>query len=301
MAWIKRNLFFAIGGFLAILLMGAGAWYLFSKMGLNKATQAKLDEAYTTLDTLSQQGGGDPKAAQEQIRQLREISQKFRDQFKTIPSIPYATNLAQITSAQFATTLQITIDQLQRAAMTASVDLPPQYAFSFQAERSLTHFAPGSLGPLSVQLGEIKAICDILYSERVNALLSIRRERISADDDAGGADSYVEKKSIPSEMAVQTPYEITFRCFGTELSGVLTAFASSPYCFVVESVNVDNAKDVGNQSGGTSAAEPQRAPTPGVVPVATSRGGLPTFLDEEQIRVTLGLEIVKLNNSTPKR
>ena len=298
MAWIKRNLFFAIGGLVAILLMGAGGWYLFSKMGLNKATQAKLDEAYSTLDQLSQQGGGDPKAAEEQTRQLREISQKFRDQFKTIPSIPYATNLAQITSAQFATTLQITIDQLLHAAMTASVDLPPQYAFSFQAERSLMKFAPGSLGPLSVQLGEVKAICDILYGQRVNALLSLRRERISADDEAGGADSYLDKKSISSEMTVQTPYEITFRCFGTELSGVLTAFASSPYCFVVESVSVENAKDVGSQ---TTAPDMQRASAPGTAPVAMSRGGLPTFLDEEQLRVTLGLEIVKLNNSTPKR
>src|SRR5690242_13174884 len=107
MAWIKRNLFFAIGGLVALLLMGAGVWYLFSKMGANNETQTKLKEAYDTLDSLSSQAPGDPKAAEEQIKQLRELGEKFRAQFKPIPSIPNTTNLASITSAQLATTLQI--------------------------------------------------------------------------------------------------------------------------------------------------------------------------------------------------
>ena len=269
---------------------------MFSKMGLNKATQAQLEEAYSTLDGLIQKKVGDPKVAEQQIQQLREISQKFRAQFKSVPPIPYTTNVALITSAQFATTLQVTLDQLQRAAAVASVDVPQQYGFSFQAERSLTKFAPGSLGPLSIQLGEVKAICDVLYGARVNALLSIRRERVSSDDDAGGLDSYLEKKSTMTEAAVITPYEISFRCFGTELSTVLTAFATSDYCFVVESVNVGVAKDTGSSTTDT-------APRPtGTAMAVTGRGGLPTFLDEEQITVTLGLQLVKMNgNAGSKR
>jgi len=260
---------------------------LFTKMNLNKATQASLEEAYTTLDGLSQKQVGDPKVAEQQIQQLRDIGQKFRGQFKSVPPIPYTTNVAMITSAQFATTLQVTIDQLQKAAAVASVDLPLQYAFSFQAEKSLTKFAPGSLGPLSIQLGEVKAICDVLYAARVNALLSIRRERVSADDDAaGGLDSYLDKKSAMTEMAVVTPYEISFRCFGTELSAIMTAFASSDYCFIVESVNV--AKDTGGGPGDAPRTVPTAAPV-------TGRGGLPTFLDEEQLKVTMMLELVKLN------
>jgi len=296
MAWIKRNLFFAISGLVALILIGAGGWYLFSKMGLNKATQAQLEEAYSTLDGLIQKKVGDPKVAEQQIQQLREISQKFRAQFKSVPPIPYTTNVALITSAQFATTLQVTLDQLQRAAAVASVDVPQQYGFSFQAERSLTKFAPGSLGPLSIQLGEVKAICDVLYGARVNALLSIRRERVSSDDDAGGLDSYLEKKSTMTEAAVITTYEISFRCFGTELSTVLTAFATSDYCFVVESVNVGVAKDTGSSTTDT-------APRPtGTAMAVTGRGGLPTFLDEEQITVTLGLQLVKMNgNAGSKR
>ena len=296
MAWIKRNLFFAIGGLVALLLIGAGGWYLFTKMGLNKNTQAQLEDAYSKLDALSQKQVGDPKVAEQQIQQLREIGQKFRGQFKSVPPIPYTTNVAMITSAQFATTLQVTLDQLQRSAAVASVDVPLQYGFSFQAERSLTRFAPGSLGPLSIQLGEVKAICDVLYGARVNAVLSIRRERVSTDDDAGGVDSYLDnnRKSTMTEIAVITPYEISFRCFGTELSSVLTAFASSDYCFIVESVNVENAKDTGNSSGDTTTHTMTTA-----APVA-GRGGLPTFLDEEQIKVTMLLELVKLNASSKR-
>jgi len=289
MAWIKRNLFFAISGLIALVLIGAGGWYLFNKMGANKSTQAQLEEAYSTLDGLSQKQVGDPKVAEQQIQQLRDIAQKFRGQFKSVPSIPYTTNVAMITSAQFATTLQITIDQLQRAALVASVDLPQQYAFSFQAEKSLTKFAPGSLGPLSVQLGEVKAICDVLFAARVNALLSIRRERISTDDDLGGLDSYLDKKSTMTEMAVVTPYEISFRCFGTELSSIMTAFASSDYCFIVESVNVEVAKDAGSGNGDTAAR------TVAATAPVSGRGGLPTFLDEEQLKVTMMLDLVKLN------
>ena len=289
MAWIKRNLFFAISGLVALVLIGAGGWYLFTKMALNKATQAQLEEAYSTLDGLSQKQVGDPKVAEQQIQQLRDIGQKFRGQFKSVSPIPYTTNVAMITSAQFATTLQVTIDQLQRAAAVASVDLPQQYAFSFQAEKSLTKFAPGSLGPLSIQLGEVKTICDVLFAARVNALLSIRRERVSTDDDLGGLDSYLDKKSAMTEMAVVTPYEISFRCFGTELSSIMTAFASSDYCFIVESVDVEVAKDTGSINGDAPAKTvTMTAPVPG-------RGGLPTFLDEEQLKVTMMLELVKLN------
>jgi len=40
MAWIKRNLFFAIGSFVALVLMGVGIWMLIAQM----ADEAKVSE-----------------------------------------------------------------------------------------------------------------------------------------------------------------------------------------------------------------------------------------------------------------
>ena len=57
--------------------------------------------------------------------------------------------------------------------------LPPKYDFSFTAQRSLVKFASGSLGPLATQLGEVKAITEVLLAARINALDGIQRVRVS--------------------------------------------------------------------------------------------------------------------------
>lgn len=306
MAWIKRNLFFAIGSIVALALMGCGIWYLLSNMGVNKGTQQKLDEAYNQLDTLSQQGTGDIAGVTNQTQQLREVIEKFRNQFKSIPPIPNK-DVNQISSQDFISVLPVTIAELERSAALASVTLPPQFGFSFEAERALTRLAPGSAGPLAVQLGEVKAICDVLYAVKINSLDSIRRERVSPDDEVGSPTYYLEKKSTTTETATLTPYEISFRCFGADLSALLTKFASSPYCFVVETLRVEPGEGYTTGGGGYGGYGGYGNPevpatrgyqmTPATTPTAgATKGGLTTYLDEKPIRVTLGLEIVKLNS-----
>ncbi len=68
--------------------------------------------------------------------------------------------------------------------------LPPNYGFSFEAQRSIVKFAPGSLPPLAVQLGEVKTISEILFASRVNSLDGIQRARVSDDDTAGPQSDY---------------------------------------------------------------------------------------------------------------
>jgi len=309
MSWIKRNLFFVIGSVAALALMGCAGWYLYSQWNHNQKTQQTLDETYAQIDQQKNSAGtpggkvDNIKNADEQIKKLREISLKVRERFTRIPPIP---NAANVTGVQFATTLPVVIAQLEKAAAAASVNLPPQCSFSFDAQLPLTKFPPGSLGPLSVQLGEVKAICDVLFAAKINFLDSIRRERVPAVDEAGTQADYLEEKSVTTATAVLTPYEVTFRCFGSELTSVLAGFARSPYCFLVRSVDVEPAAEVAVGVGEqpTGAAPPSRgmrggATTP--LPTTTAgmnKGGLPTFLDEKQIRVTMMLEIVKLN---PKR
>ena len=49
MAWIKRNLFFVIGGILAIGLLGSAGFYIDRGWSHNTAALNELNEIYSTL------------------------------------------------------------------------------------------------------------------------------------------------------------------------------------------------------------------------------------------------------------
>ena len=220
-----------------------------------------------------------------------------------------------------------TIDQLQREAALASVTLPPHYDFSFSAIKSKITFTPGSLSPLSRQLSEVKAICEILFHAKINSLDSIRRERVSSDDKEMA--DYTDLQSVTNDQAVVTPYEVTLHCFSAELAGVLGGLAGSPSAFIVKTVSVDSTAPAQDNSAqatpavvvaapvappalpfgadGMSPEErrmrlrmqaPEPAPAPVVVAApAVSRGGLPTVLNEHPLKVSLVVELVKLKKA----
>ena len=352
MAWIKRNLFFVICGILALGLLGAAGYYNYREWKRNSADFEKLNQYYGTLRNLITQKlspGNDKvdniKAAKDQERQVREWIHQATEYFQPIPPIPNPGN-GVVTGEAFAAALRRTIDQLQHEAETASVTLPPRYNFTFEAERPLVKFAPGSLGPLAVQFGEIKAISEVLFAARVNSLDGIQRSRVSDDDVNGPQSDYFEEYSVTNNLAVLTPYQITFRSFTPEIAHVLVGFATSPHGFIVKSISIQPAGVVtapapspgmppilmpvpGAQRPDTGKAEtvipllatmetadpilaqaymppglrprpaaPPSAP-PTVAPVAPptatpSRGGLQTVLNEQLLRVTLVVEVVKL-------
>jgi hypothetical protein len=257
MDWIKRNLYFLIGSLVALALMGLAGWYLYSKWQLNNEIvvgPGGLEEQYTKLKRLYEQkphpGSGkvdNIKAAKDQQQELRDYVRKARQYFQACPPIPQPES-GKLTSQEFSSALSRTIDQMQREATKASVTLPPKdskgntYGFSFAAQKESLAYAAGSLEPLSVQLGEVKAICAVLFAAKVNSLDNLRRERVSEDDSKGPQTDYLSEKSVTNELAVLSPYEVTFRCFSSELAAVLSGFASSP-CdgLVVKTINVESA------------------------------------------------------------
>ncbi len=296
MAWIKRNLFFVIGGILAIGLLGAAGFYNYKGWSHNAAALNELNEIYSTLRELTSKKpspGNDKinnvEAAKQQENQAREWIRQAGNYFKPIPPVPNPPN-GIVSSEEFAAALRRMIDQLHREADTASVALPPQYDFSFKAQRDLVRFAPGSLEPLAGQLGEVKTIAEILYAARVNALDGIQRVRISDDDAAGPQADYLDDHSVTNNLAVLTPYQITFRSFSPEIGVVLGGFASSPHGFIVKGINVQLAGAAATMSPNTMAP----APPPGA-PLPPGRGGLQAVLNEQLLRVTLVVEIVKLS------
>jgi hypothetical protein len=246
MDWIKRNLYFVIGSLVALALLGGAGWYFYSAWKSNTEIVDKLNEQYTRLDTLNKQNphpGRPPHSdnialAKQQQGQLKEIIGKARKGFQTIPSLPEGPKVA---GEDFISSLRQTIDQLQKAATNNSITLPHDYSFSFAAQRQQMKFSPGSLEPLAAELGEVKALCDALFQARVNSLDYVRRERVAPEDLNGPLSDYLNQKSVTNQLAILTPYQVKFRCFTAELASVLGGISSSPYGFLIKTINVEPA------------------------------------------------------------
>lgn len=243
--WIKRNLYFLAGGAVALALMGMAGWFLYSKWRLNNEAWDRLNQDYSELTSLNSAnphpGAGqvdNVALARKQEEELRATIRKLRTQFQPIPLIPNVEG-TNITDRDFSAALSRTIAQLQREATNSGVRIPDKYSFSFEAQQRRVTFAAGSLVPLATQLGEVKAICDILIDAKVNSIDSIRRERVSADDKTGQVTDYHDKHSETNELAVLSPYEVTFRAFSAELAKVLSGFAASPHGVLVKGINVE--------------------------------------------------------------
>lgn len=245
MSWIKRNLYFFVLSILGLVLMGLAGWFSYKKWNLNNQMLTSLNEDYDKLKSLNSQnphpGSGQVdniKLAKEQREQLLGFIRKSHDFYTRIPPIPDA---EKITDRDFSVSLSRTIALLQREATNSSVIVQSNYAFSFEAQKAKVSFASGSLGPLSTQLGEVSNLCSILFQAKINSLDNIRREKVSTDDSSGPQTDYLSDKSITNDLAALTPYEVTFRCFSSELASVLSGFAGSPFGFIVKSLNVDPA------------------------------------------------------------
>ena len=285
MDWIKRNLLFVIGAVVALVLMGVAGWYCFSGAQNSSEQTAKLTEGYTELQRLKNlnPSHGEGKVnnidlAKEQQKEAGKFLGKLGTRIQAIPALPEGTNIA---TKDFSSALQDTISDLQIQATNNSVILPPKYKFSFEKQAGLVKFADGTLQPLAIQLGEVKAICEVLNEAKINALESIRRERVpgSPDDQAGTPGDYVDFQSTTNELAVITPYEVTFRCFTPELAGVLAGFARSPYGLLVKAINSEPAPvSVVMETPVATPVYSQPAPlaAPRSYPGAAGPGGLPS-------------------------
>src|ERR1041385_6397422 len=129
MDWVKRNLFFVVGGVIALALLGGAGFYFYSAWKANGETLDQLHQQYATLQTLN---GANPhpgrppqsdniKLAKEQQQELRAFKDKAQKTFQRIPSIPEGPKVA---GEEFITSLRRTIDQLQKVATNSSVTLP---------------------------------------------------------------------------------------------------------------------------------------------------------------------------------
>lgn len=327
MSWVKRNLYFLISSIAAVVLLGAAGWYGYSQWQRNDKSWETLKGSYDELSQLATQkpNPGNSKVdnielAKQQRGQMMAVIAKMQKYFTPAPSIPASTN---VSNQEFAGALRETISELQRGAADSGVTLPPDYTFSFFAERRLVVFQQGAAPMLARQLGEIKIICDTLFNAKINALDNIQRERVSADDMNGPQSDYLDatQVSVTNDLAVLTPYQITFRCFSSELAAVLAGLANRPNGIIVKTINVEpgiggpiagmpgmagmpgagGPEGVapagypgGYQPGGYAPGTPMPGQSGTPTPTMYGKGGLPIVLDEKPLRVTMIVEMVKL-------
>lgn len=274
MDWVKRNLTFVIGAAVAAGLLGFSGWYLLKNTARNAEAREALEREYTELQRLHRldphpgKGNVDNiKLAREQTEELKKFMAQVAAKFASVPAIPPT---EKVTSEQLSAALRRTVDQLTRQAANSSVELPPKYNFSFEAQKPLVRFDPNSLNRVATQLGEVKAICDILMAARVNSLENIRRERVSQDDLRGPQTDYLTDASVTNDLAVISTYEVSFKSFSTELADVVSGFANTPYGMVLKAINVEPAS-----ASTRTGVDPYGAPYGSAYPSPYGRGAFP--------------------------
>jgi hypothetical protein len=295
MSWAKRNLYFLISAIAAVVLLGAAGWYCYSASQSNNANWDQLQQAYSQLKTLADKNPGPGNdtvtnidTARQQTREARQRVAEMEKFFTPVPGIP---NTNHFNDRALAFALHDTISQLRSSAQAHNVTLPtstPEFAFSFTLQAGKVIYDGNSLETLSRQLGEVKLVCETLFSARVSALDAVQRERTADDANPSNsgmsANDYTESTSLTNGNIIITPYQVTFECFTPELSAVISSFANQQHSVVVKTLNI--------QPVDLNTAMENTAMT--TTPMLAARGGLPTAVDEKKLKVIMLLDFVRI-------
>ena len=314
MAWIKRNLLFVSGLAVAVALIGVGVFYLLKSMEDADSASVELDTVNQKLDELIKR---DPFPDNANIEKIREEQKRVAD-FKAKAKAKFSEDSrpAGLDNASFKALLEGTIGSLDREADRSGVRLPDKYDFTFSDQRKRLQLAPSALTPLAVELLDLNDICHILFGAKIHSLISLKRPAVGTNEAPGSTD-LLSKKVVNNTVAntVTYPYEVAFQCFSTELGAVLTGFLASPQNYIIKTVNVERGTAL-EPPAAVAVANPvptmdpslaaryglgRYGPRPQAAPVAAApltRVG-ETVLDEKPLRITLGLEVVKLAVAPP--
>src|SRR6185295_5511256 len=138
MLWIKRNLFLAVGGLVALLLLGGGVFYFLSAEGRKKAIVGEWESNKAELDRLQAQKPypnlDNIKRAKEETEKLSKAAGQLHRFFTPAPA-------EKVTGVAFRAYRDNTLAELQRMAEQAKTTLPGRtYAFSFETQKPKTDF-----------------------------------------------------------------------------------------------------------------------------------------------------------------
>jgi hypothetical protein len=261
MLWFKRNLFLAVGGLVALALLGYGVWILISGIQRNSELEGQVEETKTRLNNLYNSPEPFPSSnnidtAKKEAEKLRDAAAKSKKYFGRVP-------VEKVTGLSFRTYRDNTIDELRRMAAAAPAELPNKaYAFSFTVQKEKAEFSPSTYPMVPEQMAEVKAICSLLFDARVSRLGNLRRAKVSDEDIRAGGTDYnnllIETNTLA--QVVTSPYEITFHSYSSDLAQVMTAFRKSPFGLVVKAVQVEPEEGMKADAPGSPPPQPESTP-----------------------------------------
>ncbi len=283
MLWIKRNLFLAVGGLVAIALLAVGIYHTWSAMGRNTDLDAQLEENKTKLTRLYNL---DPFPARTNVDAARRETERVSTSVNRMRKFFAAPPVERVTGLGFRQFRDKLLNELRESAKSAGVETPSlSYAFSFEEQRTRVDFDPRTFPAIPEQMADVQAIANVLITSRVNPLVNIRRSRVSGDDERSTHQSDYHSRAVTTNSAmgaIISPYEVTFQCLSAELATVLQHLAASPFGMVVKSVQVEAVEE---KSGGRIKP---------VVPVAKGGGDRAvTVLNERRFQATLLIYVVR--------
>lgn len=267
MLWIKRNMFLAVTGFIAALLLGGGIYFVWAGKSRNAALDKEVEDTRGELNTIYIK---DPfphstnvDLAKKEVAKMQDAVGRMVKYFTPVP-----VEAAALAVRGFTEMRDRTLSELRDLAQKAGVALPGPgvYAFTFEAQRGkVGNFGLGTFPDVPEQMAEVRALCGTLYDARVTRILNIRRARASADDfNSNNAQDYTDRdlkiETNTIFRAKSHPYEVTFHCFSSEIGQILTALGKSPHGFVVKAVQVEPEDMKMADSGGPVMAAAQPPP-----------------------------------------
>jgi hypothetical protein len=306
MLWIKRNLFLAVGGLVALLLLAGGVYAFISAQQRNQSIEEQLESNKSELNRLQ---GQKPYPSQANVDLARKENEKLRGaihqlhRFFTPVPVDSPVPVDKLTVPGFRSFRDNTIAELQEMARQAKTTLPSRtYAFSFETQKPKTEFKDGTFPAIPLQMAEVRALSKILFDAHVDPLMNIRRARVSRDDEESSAASDYLQLRVETNAGtgtVRSPYEVTFGCLSSDLALVLQGLAESPHGFIVKAIHVEPAAEPGGSALGTPATSPPgTVPAPGQTPPRPRPGQPPSQVPNRPIPPPVAAPIAAPSTAT---
>ena len=327
MGWLKRNLVLVVGVAVALVLLAAAGYFLWTKSQANADVSSRLTDAADTFTRLNQ---ANPSITEENVQAARDEQKRaaamLEENRKHFEAFGAHTNMD---SAAFKSLLETTIAGLNSMASSYGVARPKDFSYTFSDQRKTMQFEPSDLLPWTYQLLEIQVLCEAVYRTRVHSMVALRRARATARD-LEGRFYIIPKTGLSTNAtanAVICAYEVVFQGFTSELAGILKDLAASPHAFVVKNINIqpsdqapagDVESPVAYQPYAPTGVEapvrqlspaelmrqrygisrpggglPPPPPQPTWTPAVRTRRGPETVLDERLLRFTMRVDAIR--------
>jgi hypothetical protein len=288
--------------FVAIGLLGGGAWYYLST--LLSSAQEGVTAAKADFDKYSSKEVYLPTTANQKILETNIDLMKGQLEplihSKLQPDNSKLISIANKDTLAWKHDLDAEVLRLNTAAKLHGVKVPNNFYYGFSHYLSVNPMEEKT-AVLSKQLLAIEQIADILINAPVKGIQAVRRtyEEDAPSTTSGGNGSRTDESFLsgnaieaPGGAYISYPFEIEFEATTDSLRKIINDLTQSPYVFVVRVIAVHNSRPDSPQVGDLDKmAETPSSPvgdsSPGEVAATQSSKGPQYLFGGETLRVAM--------------